>query len=135
MLHEGDKLWFVDNKLGKIEFITVEKVRKQYFTFVSKRNVYRSDFSAIGTKYFTDKNALLDHLKNRTMLRTGEEAEIVKEKEDLNVPEERDMKIKCRDCGTEFIFTVSEQHFYKDRGFAPAVRCEECRKRRKAMKK
>jgi hypothetical protein len=28
-----------------------------------------------------------------------------------------DKVIKCRDCGEEFVFTVGEQNFYKDRGF------------------
>ena len=28
-----------------------------------------------------------------------------------------DKKITCKDCGKEFIFTVGEQEFYKEKGF------------------
>ena len=28
-----------------------------------------------------------------------------------------DKKITCKDCGEEFIFTVGEQEFYKEKGF------------------
>ena len=28
-----------------------------------------------------------------------------------------DKKIVCKDCGKEFIFTVGEQEFYKEKGF------------------
>lgn len=28
-----------------------------------------------------------------------------------------DKKIICKDCGKEFIFTVGEQEFYKEKGF------------------
>ena len=44
---------------------------------------------------------------------------------------EKDMKIKCQDCGTEFIFSVSEQKFYKEKGFTPPKRCRLCRQNRK----
>ncbi len=43
-----------------------------------------------------------------------------------------DKKIQCRDCGKEFVFTVGEQEFYKEKGFEnEPVRCPECRKARK----
>lgn len=42
-----------------------------------------------------------------------------------------DKKIICKDCGEEFIFTVGEQKFYKEKGFYEPVRCKECRKTRK----
>lgn len=45
-----------------------------------------------------------------------------------------DKKIVCRNCGTEFIFTVGEQKFYEEKGFAEPVRCKECRNKRKAEK-
>ncbi|ASW43591.1 zinc-ribbon domain-containing protein [Clostridium isatidis] len=45
-----------------------------------------------------------------------------------------DKKIICKDCGKEFIFTVGEQEFYKEKGFDnDPVRCFECRKARKAQ--
>ena len=46
-----------------------------------------------------------------------------------------DKKIICKDCGKEFIFTVGEQEFFKEKGFEnDPVRCLECRKARKSQK-
>ncbi|MBE6062673.1 MAG: cytochrome C551 [Clostridium butyricum] len=43
-----------------------------------------------------------------------------------------DKKITCKDCGEEFIFTVGEQEFYKEKGFTnEPVRCKSCRKAKK----
>ena len=39
-----------------------------------------------------------------------------------------DKVIKCRDCSEEFVFTIGEQNFYKDRGFQhEPTRCRRCR--------
>lgn len=44
-----------------------------------------------------------------------------------------DKTLTCRDCGREFIFTVSEQEFYAQKGFSNEPgRCPECRAARKA---
>ncbi|SHE36763.1 zinc-ribbon domain-containing protein [Clostridium fallax] len=46
-----------------------------------------------------------------------------------------DKKITCKDCGKEFIFTVGEQEFFKEKGFEnDSVRCPDCRRARKAQK-
>ena len=43
-----------------------------------------------------------------------------------------DKKIVCKDCGNEFVFTVGEQEFYKEKGFDnDPVRCPDCRRARK----
>jgi Probable zinc-ribbon domain len=43
-----------------------------------------------------------------------------------------DKKITCRDCNTEFVFTESEQAFYKEKGFEnEPVRCADCRRAKK----
>lgn len=40
----------------------------------------------------------------------------------------QDKIITCRDCGTEFTFTVAEQEFYQEKGFEnDPVRCKDCR--------
>lgn len=40
----------------------------------------------------------------------------------------QDKIITCKDCGTEFTFTVGEQEFYAQKGFEnDPVRCKECR--------
>ena len=46
-----------------------------------------------------------------------------------------DKTLVCKDCGKEFIFTVGEQEFFKEKGFDnDPVRCPECRKARKAQR-
>ncbi|MDD4211378.1 MAG: zinc-ribbon domain-containing protein [Clostridia bacterium] len=43
-----------------------------------------------------------------------------------------DKVITCVDCGAEFVFTVNEQEFYKEKGFDnEPKRCPDCRKARK----
>lgn len=43
-----------------------------------------------------------------------------------------DRTLTCLDCGNEFIFTDSEQDFYKEKGFEhDPKRCPDCRKNRK----
>ena len=43
-----------------------------------------------------------------------------------------DKTIVCRDCGSEFIFSVGEQEFYKEKGFEnEPVRCVSCRRAKK----
>ena len=43
-----------------------------------------------------------------------------------------DRTLVCKDCGKEFIFTVGEQEFYKEKGFEnDPVRCADCRRARK----
>ncbi|MDE3074950.1 MAG: zinc-ribbon domain containing protein [Chloroflexota bacterium] len=44
-----------------------------------------------------------------------------------------DKTLTCRDCGQQFVFTVSEQQFFADRGFQnEPSRCSECRSARRA---
>lgn len=42
-----------------------------------------------------------------------------------------DKKIKCLDCGEEFLFTERDQEFYAEKGFTEPKRCKSCRKLRK----
>ena len=40
----------------------------------------------------------------------------------------QDKTIVCKDCGKEFVFTVRDQEFYKEKGFEnEPKRCKECR--------
>ncbi len=49
--------------------------------------------------------------------------------------EKEDIKIICKDCGEEFLFTVGEQNFYEEKGFEnKPVRCKACRDKKKAEK-
>lgn len=42
-----------------------------------------------------------------------------------------DIKLVCKDCGKEFNFSIKEQNFYKEKGFANPIRCRECRNAKK----
>jgi CxxC-x17-CxxC domain-containing protein len=45
----------------------------------------------------------------------------------------QDQTLTCKDCGKEFVWTVSEQEFYAQKGFDNApVRCKDCRIAKKA---
>ncbi len=45
----------------------------------------------------------------------------------------QDKTVKCRDCNTDFIFTVGEQEFYRQKGFDHSpTRCKNCRETRKS---
>ena len=40
----------------------------------------------------------------------------------------QDKTLVCRDCGKDFVFSASEQDFYKKKGFEnEPVRCPDCR--------
>ncbi len=42
----------------------------------------------------------------------------------------------CQDCGQEFVFTVGEQEFYQEKGFAnEPKRCKACRDKRKNQRR
>ena len=41
-----------------------------------------------------------------------------------------DIKIKCQDCGNEFVFTARDQKFYEEKGYIPPKRCKSCRNAR-----
>ena len=46
-----------------------------------------------------------------------------------------DKLMVCKDCKAEFIFTESEQAFYKEKGFDnEPQRCPDCRRARKQQK-
>ena len=47
-----------------------------------------------------------------------------------------DKTLKCKDCGSDFIFTEGEQTFYKEKGFEnEPQRCPDCRKARKQQRR
>ncbi|MDR3186787.1 MAG: zinc-ribbon domain-containing protein [Christensenellaceae bacterium] len=44
----------------------------------------------------------------------------------------QDKTLVCKDCGREFIFTVREQEFFKEKQFDnDPVRCSDCRRAKK----
>jgi len=69
----------------------------------------------------------------------GEEEEDVplkksnkKQKTEEGESNEGDIDCECKDCGTHFPFTVSEQQFYREKGFDnQPIRCAPCRRAKK----
>jgi CxxC-x17-CxxC domain-containing protein len=46
-----------------------------------------------------------------------------------------DQRLKCVDCGEEFLFTAGEQAFYRTHGLThPPTRCKRCRDARKSQR-
>ncbi|QGT98634.1 hypothetical protein SYNTR_0041 [Candidatus Syntrophocurvum alkaliphilum] len=46
-----------------------------------------------------------------------------------------DKSITCKDCNSDFVFTVGEQEFYKEKGFEnDPQRCPGCRKAKKQQR-
>ena len=45
-----------------------------------------------------------------------------------------DQTLACVDCGTNFVFTASEQEFFSQKGFSAPRRCKPCRVAAKAAK-
>lgn len=41
-----------------------------------------------------------------------------------------DIKLTCRECGRQFVFSEGEQQFYEQMGFNPPTRCRPCRSNR-----
>ena len=47
------------------------------------------------------------------------------------MPEFQDRVLKCVDCGTDFVFTAGEQHFFHDKNFKnEPKRCKACKAKR-----
>lgn len=52
----------------------------------------------------------------------------------MSEPELKDELIKCRDCNTDFKFTVRDQQFYAEMGFKKPKRCRACRDEMKKIR-
>jgi len=48
------------------------------------------------------------------------------------VRKDSEMRIICRQCGSEFVFTKAEQEFYEQQGFTFPRRCKECRSEKRS---
>ena len=47
------------------------------------------------------------------------------------MPDFQDRVLKCIDCGSEFVFTAGEQHFFHDKNFKnEPKRCKPCKTKR-----
>lgn len=46
-----------------------------------------------------------------------------------------DKILNCKDCNKEFVFTNGEQEFYAGKNFPDPIRCPDCRKLKKDIKR
>jgi DNA repair exonuclease SbcCD ATPase subunit len=51
----------------------------------------------------------------------------------VEVQNESDITLKCHQCGKDFVFSVSEQEFFKQKGFVAPQHCKVCRTNRKSL--
>lgn len=64
------------------------------------------------------------------------EIEEIKEEIKEEKPEEKiakDITIKCKKCEEDFVWTVKDQEFYKEKGFYKPTICKGCRKKIKTV--
>lgn len=61
----------------------------------------------------------------------NENLEKTKDKPKDNTP--KDITIKCKKCEKEWVWTVAEQQFYKEKGFYKPSICKDCRKKMKVV--
>ena len=59
----------------------------------------------------------------------------VKSTERLTMSDFESRELQCSDCGKTFEFSVEDQEFYAQRGYAEPKRCPECRKTRRTNKR
>ena len=45
-----------------------------------------------------------------------------------------DRRLTCADCGEGYVWSASEQEFYKAKGYEPPKRCKPCREAKKARR-
>ena len=58
-----------------------------------------------------------------------EKQEQIKQEE----PQQKDITIKCKKCEQDFIWSVKDQEFYKEKGFFKPSYCKDCRKKTKVV--
>ena len=49
------------------------------------------------------------------------------QREEPKTAKDAGIRLTCRECGRQFLFTEGEQEFYDQRGLTPPARCKECR--------
>ena len=73
-----------------------------------------------------------DNMEEEQQVEESVVEEVVEEKK----PEEKvlkDITIKCKKCEEDFVWTVRDQEFYKEKGFFKPSICKNCRKRIKTV--
>ena len=77
-----------------------------------------------------------ENMEEQVVEETEPAEEEIKEEPKLEEkqPEEpKDITIKCKKCENDFVWTVRDQEFYKEKGFFKPSYCKECRKKTKVV--
>ena len=59
--------------------------------------------------------------------------QVIVEVKEEKKEEPKDIVIKCAKCENDFVWTIKDQEFYKERGFYKPKFCKDCRKKIKVV--
>ena len=90
------------------------------------------NIQALRQNIYNVTNNQCDIIKQQKKNQKKVEEEPLKRQEERKKKVMENIKLICKDCGKEFDFTVGEQRFYEEKGFAQPIRCKECRDAKKA---
>ena len=90
------------------------------------------NIQALRQNIYNVANNQIDIIKQQKETQQKVEEEPLKRQEERKKKVMENIKLICKDCGKEFDFTVGEQRFYEEKGFAQPIRCKECRDAKKA---
>lgn len=62
-----------------------------------------------------------------------EEVKEAPKAEENKIEEPKDITIKCKKCENDFVWTIRDQEFYKEKGFFKPSYCKDCRKKTKVV--
>ncbi len=82
---------------------------------------------------YGDKFEMLEEMANEEKKREEELARQLAEEQKIKENTPKDKTLKCKKCEKEWVWTVAEQEFYKQKGFYKPSLCKECRKKRKTV--
>ena len=92
----------------------------------NKKSAMANLLEEYGFCFETMDNEIQEEVKTEVV---EEPTPIIEEKNDTP----KDITIKCKKCENEFVWSVREQEFYKEKGFYKPSYCKECRKKTKLV--
>ena len=90
------------------------------------------NIKALRQKIYNVADNQINIIKQQKEAQQIAEEEPLKDKKKGRKKVMENIKLVCKDCGKDFDFTVGEQRFYEEKGFAAPIRCKECRDAKKA---
>ena len=118
-------------------FVTDNPIRKPLFMRVCKLSALNSptvcpqEFFAHRLSLHLFYGLIISYFVEKCKKEIKEELKPVEEVELKEEPKMKDITIKCKKCEKEWVWTVKEQEFYKEKGFFKPSYCKDCRKKTK----